>query len=165
VKDGATHLTEYAGYHRDKRNIVTHFAGIPMIVVAVAALLGALHPFVAYGVFAAVTVFYFLLDVRLAVVMLVFDAAALWSGLHFTLLWGVGLFAVGWVFQFIGHYYEGRKPAFVDDLVGLLIGPMFVVAEAGFLLGLRKDLQTAIEAKVGPTRLRDLTVRNESRSP
>ncbi|MDP1165166.1 Mpo1-like protein, partial [Klebsiella pneumoniae] len=43
---------------------------------------------------------------------------------------GVGSFVVGWVFQFVGHYYEGRKPAFVDDLVGLLVGPMFVVGEA-----------------------------------
>jgi uncharacterized membrane protein YGL010W len=26
------------------------------------------------------------------------------------------------VIQFIGHWYEGRKPAFVDDLIGLLVG-------------------------------------------
>lgn len=26
------HLRQYAAYHRDRRNIVTHFAGIPMIV-------------------------------------------------------------------------------------------------------------------------------------
>jgi len=34
--------------------------------------------------------------------------------------------------QFVGHWYEGRKPAFVDDIIGLLVGPMFVVAEALF---------------------------------
>jgi len=28
-------LTQYAAYHRDRRNIATHFAGIPMIVLAV----------------------------------------------------------------------------------------------------------------------------------
>ena len=49
--------------------------------------------------------------------------------------WSLGCFVVGWVFQFVGHYWEGRKPAFVDDLRGLLIGPMFVVAEAWFALG------------------------------
>ena len=59
---------------------------------------------------------------------------------------------VGWVIQFIGHKYEGRKPAFVDDLIGLLVGPMFLVAEAFFLLGLARPLQQAIEARVGPTR-------------
>ena len=25
---------------------------------------------------------------------------------------------VGWIIQAIGHVYEGRKPAFVDDLMG-----------------------------------------------
>ena len=28
-------LTQYAAYHRDKRNIATHFVGVPMIVFAV----------------------------------------------------------------------------------------------------------------------------------
>src|SRR5512139_1231826 len=28
-------LTQYAAYHRDRRNIATHFAGIPLIVFAV----------------------------------------------------------------------------------------------------------------------------------
>lgn len=65
---------------------------------------------------------------------------------------GVGLFVVGWAFQFVGHFWEGRKPAFVDDLVGLVIGPLFVVAEAGFLLGLRPEVQAAIEARSGPVR-------------
>jgi uncharacterized membrane protein YGL010W len=32
--------------------------------------------------------------------------------------WGIGTFVVGWVIQFVGHYYEGKKPAFVDDLLG-----------------------------------------------
>ena len=49
---------------------------------------------------------------------------------------GLGLFAIGWVIQFIGHYFEGRKPAFVDDLVGLLVGPMFVVGEVLMWAGL-----------------------------
>ena len=68
------------------------------------------------------------------------------------LVWGVGLFVVGWVFQFVGHYYEGKKPAFVDDLVGLVIGPLFVAAELGFALGLRLEIKNAIEGRVGPMR-------------
>jgi hypothetical protein len=32
-------LTQYAEYHRDRRNIVTHFVGVPMIVFAVGVLL------------------------------------------------------------------------------------------------------------------------------
>jgi uncharacterized membrane protein YGL010W len=61
---------------------------------------------------------------------------------------------IGWVFQFIGHVaYEHRKPAFVDDVIGLLIGPLFVLAEALFGLGWRPRLREAIEAEVGPTRI------------
>ena len=32
-------LAQYAAYHRDRRNIATHFIGIPMIVLAVQVLL------------------------------------------------------------------------------------------------------------------------------
>src|ERR1700752_5222389 len=32
-------LTTYAEYHRDRRNIATHFVGVPMIVFAVGVLL------------------------------------------------------------------------------------------------------------------------------
>ena len=68
--------------------------------------------------------------------------------------WQLGaiLFAVGWFFQFVGHYWEGRKPAFVDDIVGLLVGPMFVVGEGLMLVGLLTDMRRTIEAEVGPTR-------------
>ncbi|MFZ9429665.1 MAG: Mpo1-like protein, partial [Burkholderiaceae bacterium] len=70
--------------------------------------------------------------------------------------WGLGLFTIGWVIQFIGHYYEGRKPAFVDDLIGLLVGPMFVCAEVLFALRLCRPTREAIEAEAGPVRLRDI---------
>ena len=34
-----TLLTQYAEYHRDRRNIATHFIGVPMIVFGVLAML------------------------------------------------------------------------------------------------------------------------------
>jgi uncharacterized membrane protein YGL010W len=69
---------------------------------------------------------------------------------------GTTLFVVGWAIQFVGHWYEGRKPAFVDDLTGLLIGPMFVVAEILFAAGWNRPLLAEIERRVGPTVLREL---------
>ncbi|MBP7531845.1 MAG: DUF962 domain-containing protein, partial [Ottowia sp.] len=80
------------------------------------------------------------------------------------LWWGIGLFVVGWAIQFVGHVYEGRKPGFVDDLVGLVIGPLFVVAEAVFALGLRRDLHAAIEQRAGPVRQRAPAGRGAARS-
>ncbi|MBP6318037.1 MAG: DUF962 domain-containing protein, partial [Rubrivivax sp.] len=32
-------LADYAAYHRDRRNIATHFVGVPMIVFGVGVLL------------------------------------------------------------------------------------------------------------------------------
>ena len=155
-------LSKYAAYHRDPRNIATHFVGVPMIVVAVAVLLsrpsvGFFSPIVLVAV--GVLGFYFRCDVRFGVAMSALMAAAMSVGRYGaaleTLPWlalGVGLFVVGWVIQFVGHYFEGKKPAFFDDLLGLVVGPLFVVAEFGFLLGLRPDVKAAVEARSGPVR-------------
>src|SRR5438045_9128587 len=66
---------------------------------------------------------------------------------------GIGMFVVGWAIQFVGHHYEGRKPAFVDDVSGLIVGPLFVVAELAFMLGMRHELKEQIEARAGGGRV------------
>lgn len=38
----------------------------------------------------------------------------------------VGTFVIAWIVQFVGHEVEGAKPSFIDDLLFLLIGPLFV---------------------------------------
>ncbi len=167
-------LAQYAAYHRDRRNIATHFVGIPLIVFGVAALL-ARPAFAVPGLggwqltpaavaWALVALWYLTrgnlaLGAATSLATLVLVAAAVPLGLFETTAWlalSLGAFFVGWVLQFIGHYYEGRKPAFFDDLRGLLVGPMFVVGEALFALGWGKALLAEIEARVGPTHLRDL---------
>ncbi|WP_027796870.1 Mpo1 family 2-hydroxy fatty acid dioxygenase [Paraburkholderia acidipaludis] len=167
-------LTQYAAYHRDVRNIATHFVGIPLIVLALAvllarpaltagappfSLLSPLSP--AWLLFGGATVYYLVLDVPLGLMMAVISAACVafgaWLAAQSTAVWlgsGIALFVVGWVFQFVGHAaYEHRKPAFVDDVTGLIVGPLFVLAEALFGLGWRPALRAAIEAKTGPTRV------------
>jgi uncharacterized membrane protein YGL010W len=165
-------LTQYAAYHRDRRNIATHFIGIPLIVLALAVLLSrpsfvpggwpfALSP--AWLLFVAATLYYLVLDVPLGLMMAVVSALCIafgeWIAAQSTLAWlatAVGLFVIGWVFQFIGHVaYEHRKPAFIDDVIGLLIGPLFVLAEALFGIGWRPALREAIEREVGPTRINE----------
>ena len=161
-------LSQYADYHRDARNILTHFFGVPMILFAVVILLSrpawglgemgfVLSPAVVAAL--AATVYYMLLDMRygvaLALVLGVMLSVGAWLAqqtLVMWLGWGIGLFVVGWIIQFVGHYWEGRKPAFMDDIVGLLIGPLFVLAEMGFALGVRKEVQHEIEQRSGPVR-------------
>jgi uncharacterized membrane protein YGL010W len=168
MKSLIDHLGQYAEYHRDRRNIFSHFIGIPLIVVAVAVLLSRpgfelaglwLSPALLTAV--AAGVFYLRLDLRFGLLMAALLALCLWAGAALaqqsTLVWlsaGLGLFVVGWIIQFIGHYYEGRKPAFVDDLMGLVVGPLFVVAELAFLCGLRDEVRQAVERRAGPTCIR-----------
>jgi uncharacterized membrane protein YGL010W len=74
------------------------------------------------------------------------------------LSWGAMVFAVGWAFQFIGHWYEGKKPAFMDDIGGLLVGPMFITAQALFARGWNPLLCAEIERRAGPTFVRDMAI-------
>jgi uncharacterized membrane protein YGL010W len=37
-------------------------------------------------------------------------------------VWPVALFVVGWVFQFIGHVFEGKSPEFFKDWRFLFVG-------------------------------------------
>ena len=148
-------LASYAEYHRDHRNVVTHMVGIPLIVLAVEVL--ASRPIVggiatpAMLLSALSAIFYLRLDLRFGLVMAALLALGAWAGWIVAymptaswLAFGIGGFAIGWAIQFLGHYFEGRKPAFLDDVRGLIIGPLFVVAEIGFLLGARREVRDAI---------------------
>jgi uncharacterized membrane protein YGL010W len=160
-------LARYAAYHRDRRNIATHFIGIPMIVFSLAIMLS--HPASTLGIlpfavspawllFVGATIYYLRLDVTLGLAMAAIAAMCLalgeWSAQAPTAIrlgGGVALFVIGWIFQFVGHAaYEHKKPAFADDMVGLAIGPLFVLAEAMFVLGWRPELRKEIERQCSP---------------
>ncbi|MFM2065423.1 MAG: hypothetical protein RLZZ584_332 [Pseudomonadota bacterium] len=160
-------LVDYARYHRDRRNIASHFVGIPVIVLALGVLLGRLQLFganLAWLVCGMCALWYITrgkLSLGIATSAVNAGLIAMAQPLAMTdgwLAWGLGAFAAGWVIQFAGHYYEGRKPAFVDDLVGLLVGPMFVVAEWMMALGLEHETRIEIELGAGSTHLRDLSI-------
>lgn len=36
------------------------------------------------------------------------------------------IFVISWIFQFVGHKIEGKKPSFIEDLLFLLVGPVWV---------------------------------------
>jgi uncharacterized membrane protein YGL010W len=156
------HLTQYAAYHRDKRNIATHFVGVPLIVFSVVLALaqinlGGVHA--GWLAIFAASVYYIWLDRTLGVSMLILltvsgalaSLISMQTGVTAALILALLLFVVGWIIQFVGHKYEGMKPAFVDDMMGLAIGPLFVLTEAYFLLGLKRELRRHIEERVGPT--------------
>lgn len=163
-------LIAYARYHRDPRNIATHVVGIPLIAFGIAALLARVPlgrelpfwPGADWLVWSLTGIWYLrqgrwsltlpTLAVLAGLVALAHPLGeaplAVWLG------WGLGSFVVGWVFQSVGHVWEGRKPAFLDDVRGLLVGPMFLLAELLMALGLQPGLRDSIEAAAGPVRRR-----------
>ncbi|WP_341677352.1 Mpo1-like protein [Niveibacterium sp. SC-1] len=164
-------LVQYARYHRDRRNIATHFVGVPLIVFAVAVLLSrpqlALAGTIAgFGltpawIAAAFATLWWMTRGEwlpgLLVSAFTLGCVALGSEIAraSTASWlaaGLGSFALGWLIQFVGHYWEGRKPAFVDDLIGLLVGPLFVAAELLFAAGWNPTLYATIQREAGPLR-------------
>jgi uncharacterized membrane protein YGL010W len=159
-------LTQYAAYHRDRRNIATHFVGVPLIVFSVILALnevhfslGSMQPTLAVVVAVAAILYYVSQDVVLgltmAVIFLLMCAGASEITARFATPAALGIalaiFVVGWALQYWGHYFEGMKPAFYDDVMGLAIGPMFVLAEAFFVFGAKPELRRYIEERVGPT--------------
>jgi uncharacterized membrane protein YGL010W len=58
--------------------------------------------------------------------------------LFFDWRWALGLFIVGWVFQFVGHAIEGNQPAFFRNPIYLLIGPLWLARRAASAVGLAK---------------------------
>lgn len=132
-------LDEYEAFHRSAGNELCHFLGIPSIIAGAAALL-ALLPLVtlrAFRVTAAelvtfgIVVFYVssarLLGAVTGALLSVFVLAG--RALPWTL--GLALFLGGWALQFIGHaVYEKRSPAFLRNLLHLLVGPAWLVERA-----------------------------------
>ena len=155
-------LASYAEYHRDRRNIATHFVGIPMILVgtqAALARIGVGPVNAAAGAAALAARYYRAIDPTYGAAMAAVLGAtcALGTGIGMLPLpaWAgatAGLLIGGWAIQFLGHAFEGRKPAFLDDLRGLLDGPLFLVAEVAFAVGLSPELKAEVERRAGPTR-------------
>ena len=133
-------LSDYGAHHRTRGNLVCHAFGVTLIVFGILSLLAQLRvgPLTAAEIVIAVVVLYYAtLDLPLAGAMLgafiLLDLAARAVG-----DWRIGLaaFAVGWVFQAVGHaVYEKNRPAFFKNLQHLLVGPLFLVNE---LLGVRR---------------------------
>jgi uncharacterized membrane protein YGL010W len=125
---------DYEEHHRTAGNKWCHLVGIPLIAAGLTGLLAV----------EVARVGAWPLEVSLLLILLM-GGAYVWLharlGALFTafllliylgtrqLDWPValGLFLLGWVFQFIGHgVYEKRSPAFFKNLAHLLVGPLWV---------------------------------------
>ncbi|HET9736186.1 MAG TPA: Mpo1-like protein, partial [Burkholderiales bacterium] len=143
------------------RNKATHFVGVPMIIFGLFIALGWARIEVggvtlsaAMLLAAVVLAWYFLLDVPLAAAMLVVNALLLYLADMVSLLpigvgaiWFLVFFGGGWVIQLVGHAFEGRKPALVDNFFQIFVAPIFLAAEVFFALGYKPALHAAVQRR------------------
>jgi uncharacterized membrane protein YGL010W len=148
-------LAGYAAVHRSGRNKATHFIGIPIIVFSLLLILALwrIEPAgrevsmaLVIGIVAALG--WIALDVGIGLIMAAIllptwyaaEALAGTLGPSSTVVAFFTLFIGGWILQFIGHHFEGKRPALVDNIFQGFIGPMFLVAETLVASGYRADL-------------------------
>jgi uncharacterized membrane protein YGL010W len=148
-------LESYAAYHRDPRNKLTHFFGVPLVTFSLFLALSWFRwhyapnlPITAATLFYLVVFVYYLrLDWSIALLQFPFSLALLFVADRVA-LWPLGeslavffaAFVGGWTIQLIGHAMEGKRPALMDNLLQIFNAPLFLTAEVLFALGRRRDL-------------------------
>jgi len=141
------YFDKYGESHQNHTNKTIHWICVPLIVFSLAGLLYAIpFPFpveknVLYNwatpVFIISLLFYITKSLSIFIGMFGYSSIVLFgnqalynivgqSGGILALI-SLGIFATAWVFQFIGHNIEGKKPSFIDDMKFLLIGPAWLL--------------------------------------
>ena len=134
----------YGESHQNKTNKQIHFVCVPVIYFAIMGLLWWLHTpafFPAAINWATLSLlitlpFYWRLAPAIMLGMALFSGfcfglLALMDNSGIPVLWSsIILFVIAWIFQFIGHAVEGKKPSFFQDMQFLLVGPAWIM---GFL--------------------------------
>ena len=139
-------FAEYAESHQNQTNKFIHWICVPLIfftIVGFISLIPAPHFCAPYfGCISVasivalflVTIFYFTLSWRISLIMLLImlfmEHFAYAINVHFkenSWIIYLSIFVITWIFQFIGHKIEGKKPSFLKDLQFLLVGPIWLL--------------------------------------
>jgi uncharacterized membrane protein YGL010W len=140
-------LDEYGSSHQNGTNKFIHWLAVPAIFWTIVALLWEIPVPAAFLEIAnvnwatialALTVIYYaILSWTLAIGMVLFTLCCFGlisvyqSAPLFGLpLWqfAIAIFVIAWIFQFIGHKIEGKKPSFFKDVQFLMIGPAWLMS-------------------------------------
>ncbi|PIZ03809.1 MAG: hypothetical protein COY58_07380 [Gammaproteobacteria bacterium CG_4_10_14_0_8_um_filter_38_16] len=152
-------LSVYQQQHTNQTNLITHYIGIPAIIFSLLMLFNWISIDVATQFqitfawigLAAILVYYFLLNARLAlctaVILIPFTFIAAWIARPTPTITSASIFLIlfvgGWVLQFTGHFFEKQKPAFLISLSQILIGPLFILTEGLTAAGMIKYFLTS----------------------
>lgn len=135
-------LFKYSQSHRHPFNIAIHWLCIPAIMFSLFGLLWSI-PFPSSLLWlnwatlfiASAMVYYLRFSIFLALIMFLVSMSLLYGVASLSQYLSViqtslTVFAIAWVGQFIGHYIEGKKPSFMEDIRSFLIGPLWLVVKA-----------------------------------
>lgn len=131
-------MTEYSVSHQNPTNKMIHNICVPVIFFTVVALLWKLSIFLFFPVALAAIAFYYTMGKKVAILgaVMIGLALVLQFALGFGYIMLILLFAAAWAGQFYGHKIEGQKPSFLEDLMFLFVGPLWVaypaLQKAGF---------------------------------
>ena len=174
--DFAQQMTFYSAYHQERRNVITHIFGVPIITFSFFVVMHWLElttisdfPItLAVVVYALTTLYYVSLDSLFGAIAGLLYGSLLYAAYQIaTMGYQVGLiiFAAcqigGWGAQIFAHAaFEKGKPAFLDNLFQSFVSaPLFVVADVLFMLGIRKSLAEKIHESLRKQgRLREVNV-------
>ena len=150
-------LDTYGESHINKTNKAIHWVCVPAIFFSLvglfyaipipASLTKSIWLNAASVILVLALLYYLMLSKSMTIGFLFWSAFCLWgNNLIYTyaeqsnarLAWiSLAIFAIAWVFQFIGHKIEGKKPSFLEDIQFLLIGPAWLMSFIYKKLGLR----------------------------
>ncbi len=135
----------YGESHQNTTNKIIHWICVPTIFFTTLVMLCSIRLGFfpeSFGIAGSVggvvlvlaMVFYFRMSPRLFVGMATFTFAC-WLAMELMFVFlgdqawkaALALFGVAWVFQFIGHRIEGKKPSFLTDLQFLFVGPAWLM--------------------------------------
>lgn len=156
-------LAVYAAYHRNRLNQATHHIGVPLIVYSLLLASSQFHvATISFGqsilylplsslLLTFLLLFYLINEMTVGLIAtliycLIYVAAEYVSRSMPTKVWSVFLFCFisGWVIQFVGHVFEGRRPAFFSNALQIFMAPPFLIAEILFAFKRHKKLQHEI---------------------
>lgn len=122
-------LNQYQESHQNPINKKIHFICVPLILFSILGLLFSINVAVMMVAVLVCMIYYIRLSLALSGYMLIVFAimVGIIVRMDYVLPICIAIFIISWIFQFIGHKIEGKKPSFFQDLQFLLIGPLWVV--------------------------------------
>lgn len=132
------YFRDYAKHHRTRGNQLSHALGIPLIMLGLLGLLarvvlsrpGFLQIDLGSMLWVGAAIWYLRKSPTLGAPFALVTLGFYFAGRALSMPTLRGLFVLGWIFQGIGHaVYEKRSPAFIENALHVLVGPLWLFAK------------------------------------